>query len=230
LLTRRSLLDRGAEDSSVKGAGLLNNKERTMKKLILVVCSFLLITAIASGLWRAAAVNRQKPSLAMKMDDEGIVSAAEMQKLAQESQLIVTGQCLNTRSAWIERSLVTVATVEVSETIKGSPSSAVDVVLPGGIDTNRKFPIAMTYPGAPVIQSKEDALLFLKPSDRIANSYVVTRFADGKFSIVSDDRGQKMVSRDLIKVPLRSGARAVRGNRQVTPLSELKEKIKQYIR
>jgi hypothetical protein len=201
-----------------------------MKKLILSVCSFLLLIAIASGLWGAMAVNRQKPGLAMKMGNQGVISTAEMQKLAQESQLIVTGQCLNTRSAWIGRNLVTVAAVEVSETIKGLPTSTVDVVLPGGIDTTRKFPIAMTYPGAPAIHAKESVLLFLKPSDRMANSYAVTRFADGKFSIVSDDRGQKMVSRDLIRMPQRSGARAVRGNRQLTPLSEFKEKINQYLR
>src|SRR5262245_40481592 len=69
--------------------------------------------------------------------------------LAENASLIVTGRCIELRTAWEGRTLVTLATVAVTDTLKGTPVVSVTVALPGGVDANRRFPVAMIYAGAP---------------------------------------------------------------------------------
>src|SRR5262245_49315786 len=71
--------------------------------------------------------------------------------MVAQSDSIVTGECVGRESRWIDQQLVTVVTVAVSETLKGEEAATIEVVLPGGIDMNRKFPVAVTWPGAPTI-------------------------------------------------------------------------------
>jgi len=88
--------------------------------------------------------------------------------LIQEAAIIVTGHCTRLESQWLDRDLVTVATISVSEVLKGAAGPEVTVVLPGGIDTHRRIPIAMSFPAAPEISQQENVLLFLMPEDRVA--------------------------------------------------------------
>src|SRR4029079_18785191 len=69
--------------------------------------------------------------------------------LAKTPDLVIPGHCTNLESTWVGRSLVTLATVEVTDTWKGSAGSTVTVVLPGGISTKGAVPIAQTWPDAP---------------------------------------------------------------------------------
>ena len=57
--------------------------------------------------------------------------------LIQAATVIVTGHCTHLQSQWIDRTLVTIATISVTEVLKGQAGSVVTVVLPGGIDTPR---------------------------------------------------------------------------------------------
>ncbi|HKX29469.1 MAG TPA: hypothetical protein VJ302_17395 [Blastocatellia bacterium] len=198
-----------------------------MKKL--VICSLLSSAALVSGLWVTRAINRQPPDQAQEIETLRPGAGLSLQKLVQKSELIVTGQCLGTHSSWIDRRLVTTATVAVGEAIKGSAAQTVNVVLPGGVDLKREVPIAMTYPGAPSIQAQEQVFLFLKPSGEVANSYAVTGYAQGKFSIVENDQGQKMVAQDLTKTQTSGGTGVVRGNLPLTPLPVFVEQVKQYV-
>ena len=100
------------------------------------------------------------------------------------------------------------------------------VVLPGGIDLNRPVPVAMTFPGAPTLQQQEEAFLFLLREETLNDTYAVTGFAQGKYSIIDDGKGQKLVSRDLSRLRLQRGSSANRGNRQLTSLAEFKEKVR----
>jgi hypothetical protein len=125
--------------------------------------------------------------------------------------------------------LVTLATVAVDEVIKGSQTSTVTVVLPGGVDTNRRIPVSMTYAGAPTIAPQEEVFLFLASEEGAADRYSVMGFAEGKFSVIEDEAGQKLVSRDLTKVRGQMGPGAVRGNRQFVTLSEFKAKVRGYL-
>lgn len=119
--------------------------------------------------------------------------------MVKESDLIVLGRVVESRSVWIDRDLVTLATIEVTETLKGAPVSRVTVTLPGGVDANRKFPVAMTWPGAPRLEVREEAVVFLEGD----GSYSVTGFSQGKFSVSTDSEGRKSVSRDLRQLTLR---------------------------
>jgi hypothetical protein len=109
--------------------------------------------------------------------------------LADEAALVVTGTCLGLESQWLERDLVTLARISVTEVLKGTAGSEITVVLPGGIDMARPVPVAVTYPAAPGIAPGESVLLFLIGEDRVANGYGVVGFSQGKFTLVESPKG-----------------------------------------
>ena len=200
-----------------------------MKKLFYSVCCLLILIVItASGLRRTKAVTVTAPNVgnsSFALTDE--VSERQM---ALQSDLILSGQCLGTKTAWIGRTLVTLATISVGEVIKGEPAETVTVALPGGTDANRPVPISMNYEGAPRILPQEEVFLFLTRQPEVPVGYIVAGYAQGKFSIVEDEQGQAHVSRDLTKVRLRSRAGIGRGNVLKTSLAEFKERIRGYLR
>ena len=105
------------------------------------------------------------------------------------------------------------------------------VALPGGVDANRKIPIAMTYPGAPQIQPGENVFLFLTAStDVVPGSYTVAGFSQGKFSIVTDEDGVQVVSRDLTKTALKDNNGVRRGSNNTIPLENLKNEVRGYLK
>jgi hypothetical protein len=103
------------------------------------------------------------------------------------------------------------------------------VILPGGVDTNRKFPVAMSYPGAPRLTPGENVFLFLT-NDTDLGGYTVAGFSQGKFSIVSDEDGQPVVSRDLTPMALQGNNGVHRGESNATPLSSFKEQVRGYLK
>lgn len=202
-----------------------------MKKTIYGICCVMLVALIASGLRATKAVNTTLTDEAVEADAAGTAADLSVRDLALQSELIVTGQCLDTSSAWIEdgRVLVTLATISVDEVIKGDNASTITVVLPGGADANRRIPVAMTYAGAPTIAPQEDVFLFLNAEEAVASGYSVMGFSQGKFSIVEDEDGQKHVSQDAAKVRVDRGTGVTRGNRKMTPLSEFKQKVRGFL-
>lgn len=155
--------------------------------------------------------------------------ALSNQALAVDATLIVTGRCTEVRSAWEGRTLVTLATVAVTDVLKGDTTQTVTVVLPGGSDANRKFPVSMVYAGAPQMAVGEDVFLFLGP-DEAASGLAVLGFSQGKFSIVDDERGEKVVSRNLSALTLQSPAGTRRGTTTRVPLNEFKNEIREHLR
>ena len=152
------------------------------------------------------------------------------QDLAGQADVVVIGKCVELRTAWIERALVTIATIRVSESLRGS-TDTVTVVLPGGFDTSRKVPIAMSYAGAPQILVDEEVFLFLG-SEREAgiNGYSILGFSQGKFSIVTDTQGRKFVHRDMSRLNLQGAPATASGLRTRRPLSEFKAEMQRYLR
>ncbi len=149
--------------------------------------------------------------------------------MTDQAQVIATGRVAAVRSAWEGRTLVTLATVELGDVLKGDVSGSITVVLPGGIDANRRFPVAMTYAGAPQMMVGEDVFLFLTPEDGIASGLTVVGFSQGKFSIVQDAAGQRSVSRNLVGLTLQGPA----ANRTAVvtrePLDDFKDEIRSYL-
>jgi hypothetical protein len=174
------------------------------------VCLCLGLSAATTAVWATTAVERT----------EG--------EMIDEAAIIVTGRCTHVESRWLDRDLVTVATVEVTEALKGAPPTTINVVLPGGIDANRPIPIAMTYPAAPEIYTQEDVLLFLTEEDRVADGYSIVGFSQGKFTLVEDAKGKKVGTQDLSRLNLvnRSGRTATGGGKTVS-IEALRQKIQQ---
>jgi hypothetical protein len=150
--------------------------------------------------------------------------------MTEQSDFIGIGRCVDTRSEWVGRSLVTLAKVSITEVIKGEQQEAITVALPGGVDANRKFPVQMTYPGAPTIMADEEVFLFLVSEDQIPEAYTVVGYSQGKFSIVEGEDGQKLVSRDLTRTTLKRGARMEQGARKSNDLSEFRSEVEGYLR
>jgi hypothetical protein len=152
------------------------------------------------------------------------------QQLAQDADVIAIGRCLETRSVWEGRTLLTLATVAVAETLKGGPEATLTVALPGGIDANRKVPVAMTYAGAPTMRPGEEVFLFLNRDEVVTAGLIVAGFAQGKFSIVQDAAGNRAVSRDLTTLKLQMGPGVVAGTQTVTPLEEFRREVLEYLK
>lgn len=151
------------------------------------------------------------------------------QALAEHADVVVIGKCVEVRTAWIDRMLVTLVTIQVSENLRGSGTS-VTVVLPGGIDANRPVPVMVTSPGAPQITLAEEVFLFLEDETSTLDGYTVLGFSQGKFSIVTDSQGRRLVERDLRQISLQSGTGVARGTRTSTSLQEFKGEIEQHLR
>jgi hypothetical protein len=151
------------------------------------------------------------------------------EELTSQADVIVIGRALSAQSRWIGRDLVTVVTVEVSDTLKGEAGAQIEVALPGGIDSRRKFPISVNYPGAPTLEVNERAVLFLVDGSG-ASSYEIAGFSQGKFSIVEDAAGVARVSRDLTRVEVQDAKGLARGTRTFQPLAELVEEIRGHLR
>jgi hypothetical protein len=150
------------------------------------------------------------------------------QDLATQADLVVIGNCVDLRTVWVDRMLVTLATIQVSENLRGTGSS-VTVVLPGGVDADRPVPVMMSYPGAPRIALDEEVFLFLEDETPTLGGYTVVGFSQGKFTIVTDSHGRKGVDRDLTNLDLQSGKGVTRGTRTSTSLQEFKEEIQRYL-
>lgn len=199
-----------------------------MKKTSLAIGLLVVIALFVSARWSTVADN-EPPSNVLEVADTTLAVALSIEDMAKQSDVIAIGSCVETRSLWVDRSLVTVATVSVSETLKGDEAGTLTVVLPGGVDANRKVPIAMTYPGAPRLTPGEDVFLFLNADPETGNAYYVSGFSQGKFSIVTDEDGERLVSRDLRKTVLKDDNGVHRGKTNLIPLSSMKAQVKRYL-
>ncbi|HJP92542.1 MAG TPA: hypothetical protein VJ875_11330 [Pyrinomonadaceae bacterium] len=200
-----------------------------MKKIILVSCLIVAAAVLVSSRWSTNAVNAP-PQDFLPTPDTSLAVALSVEDMVNQSDVIAIGSCTETKSVWVDRSLVTLATVSVAESLKGNETSTLTVALPGGVDANRKVPIAMTYPGAPQIRPGENVFLFLTAASEVPGSYTVAGFSQGKFSIVTDDNGEQLVSRDLTKLSLQGNNGIRRGQANMVSLSTLKDQVRGYLK
>lgn len=181
-----------------------------MKKLVTGLACLLALAAVAPA----------GATTAVRLSNEGLTGAAE---------LILVGRALESRAVWVDRQLVTLVTVAVDETLKGVAGPTVTVALPGGIDAQRRVPVAVTWPGAPTLAAQEEVFLFLVSGDEVPGAHMVAGFSQGKFSIALEN-GVKSVSRDLSRVDLVGPRGTARGTRTSAPLARFKEEIRSYLR
>ena len=200
-----------------------------MKKKLFALSGVFLIVLVIAGLWATRATDINGVQQAMQPTTSP-ASGMSMEQLTQGAALIVEGDCTGIKSQWVERRLYTLATVTVKESLKGSAPEKVTVAIPGGIDSNRRFPIAMTYAGAPQFSLGEGVVVFLDDTQsEIPDSYSVMGFAQGKYSINKASDGEPVVMRDMTKATVQRGPGAIRGNLQSVPLSEFKAWVRSYL-
>lgn len=202
-----------------------------MKKITLLAsCLLIVIALLVSTRWGTKAVDAPAEDT-LGTPDTTLAVALSLEDMVNQSDVIAIGSCLDTKSVWVDGSLVTLATVSITESLKGSETANITVALPGGIDTNREVPVAMTYAGAPRLTPGEDVFLFLTASsDVVAGSYTVAGFSQGKFSIVTDEDGEQMVSRDLTKTSLQGNNGVRRGSANMTPLASMKAAVRGHLK
>ena len=199
-----------------------------MKKTALAG-SLVAIALLLTARWATMAVNAPPQDSIQPGPNTSLANGLSVGDMVHKSDLIAIGSCVETKSVWVDRKLVTLATVSVGEMIKGAEQTEITVALPGGVDANREVPIAMSYAGAPRITPGEDVLLFLKANGSVAGSYTIAGFSQGKFSIVRDEDGRQMVTRDLTKLMLRNNNGVHRGSNNLTSLVSLKAEIKAHL-
>lgn len=201
-----------------------------MKNTALAI-SLIVVVLLIFARWSSQAVNAPSTDGVIQTDaDTSLANSLSIKDMTDRSDLIAIGSCVDSRSVWVDRELVTLATISVAETFKGAESGTIAVTLPGGIDANRKFPVQMSYPGAPRITPGEDVFLFLNANGKVGGSYTVTGFSQGKFSIVKDQQGEQFVRRDLTKTMLRDNNGVRRGSANMTTLSNLKAQVKAHLK
>jgi hypothetical protein len=194
-----------------------------MKKKLYALSGVFLIVLVVAGLWATQATDINGVQQTMEPLTSPVASVMSMEQMAQVATLIVRGECTGTQSQWAGRNLYTLTTVSVTESFKGDPPVNLTIAVPGGIDSNRRFPIAMTYAGAPQFALGEEVIVFLDDTQsEIPNSYAVTGFSQGKFSVNQASNGEKVVMRDMTKATVPRGSGAFTGNLQAIPLLEFK--------
>ena len=196
-----------------------------MKKITLASCILIVLALLISTRWGTKA-DDAPASDTLGTPDTTLAVALSLEDMVDQADVIAIGNCVETKSVWVDGTLVTLATVSVSESLKGAETGNLTVVLPGGADMNRQVPIAVSYPGAPRMTPGENVFLFLNSDVDYGLGYNVAGFAQGKFSIVSDEDGQPVVSRDLTKMALQGNNGVRRGGANVTSLETFKDRVK----
>jgi len=136
------------------------------RKIVSVICvTLVLITATLWSTSLACATNRELNRVNLPKET-GIDSGPNLttDELIEQSAVIATGRCVETHSSWVGRTLFTFATIAVTETLKGQPGQTVTVVIPGGVDMNRQYPVAMRFPGAPEFYAHDSTMTLLDPA------------------------------------------------------------------
>jgi hypothetical protein len=202
-----------------------------MKKKLYALSGVFLIVLVIAGLWATKATNLT--SVEQTLESSQATTLAEKLSVRQMTigaDLIVQGRCLKTQSQWFDRSLFTLASIAVTDNIKGN-NTTVKLVLPGGIDTDRQFPVAMIYPDAPQMYPTQEAILFLQSykGKEIPDGYTVMGFSQGMFSIAKDPTGAEMVTPGLANAGIQKGVGVARGPRQALQLSKFKEMVRGYL-
>lgn len=163
------------------------------------------------------------------------VSATTLLELSDEdmafqADLIVQGRITGVESARVDGHLMTRVSVASEDVLKGGGDRVVTVLVPGGIDTSLKHPVATVYPGAPQFIEGQDVILFLNQLGTAdGSSFAVVGFSQGAFSIVAGPAGQPVVNRDLSAVRLRHGGEETAGSSRVQSLEGFKASIRGYL-
>jgi hypothetical protein len=143
------------------------------------------------------------------------------EKLARDSELIITGDVEDTEAHWTsdKTSIMTTAVISITEIIKGrAKEKKIQVMYPGG----EVGDIGMKVSDEAPLHRGERVLLFLAPESRFSagSAYRISGRAQGKYTIGYDQIARKR------------GFSLADGDERLDtalPVETLKEKIKSYV-
>ena len=118
--------------------------------------------------------------------------ALKIEKLAQDSELILTGKVIHKESSWnaSKTRIYTRTTLQVEERLKGTDNQkSVEITTLGG----EVGDVGEIYSHMPRFDENEEVLVFLK-KDEDNKSYHVMHGKDGKIRLLSDIKTRKKVT------------------------------------
>jgi hypothetical protein len=138
-----------------------------------------------------------------------------------KSTAIVRGRVTGSWSAFSRPVIYTHYTIQVAERFKGTGGSSVEVVVPGGVANN----LRQAFPGAPVLNSGEEYVLFLWTSR--AGLTQVIGLTQGLFSLSTETPADPMATRSASQELMldRESGRPVKDQTLTMRLSELRTRI-----
>lgn len=161
--------------------------------------------------------------------DATISPQLSLADLTRAADAIVLATAIRGESLWVDRDLVTRVTLEVESTLQGTTADRIHVLVSGGVDADRRIPIASVVPGQPRIHRGERMLLFLRALETGPAEYSLVGDAQGRFVLLPDASTETVATRDLSALHLVTGDEIVRGSATAVPLSHLVERIRRLL-
>lgn len=147
-----------------------------------------------------------------------------LDQMAQQSTMIVRGQVTGCNGEARGSLIYTRCGLAVSDTWKGTPSTKVDFLVPGGSANG----LTQTFTGTPKFAPKDEFVLFLW----VGRSGIpqIIGLSQGVFSVSFNPTGQATVRREATsEVMLDSKGKQVKDEPVELTLSELKSRVAQAI-
>lgn len=157
-----------------------------------------------------------------------LVVKLDLAELTTEADLIVEARAEEKTSVWIAGELFTLVQLRVHEIWKGRSPSEIQVLLPGGTDTQRSVPVAAVWAGQPSIALDQEYVLFLS-GDSPDGYYRVVGFSQGIFALRYDEQGEAVVVQDLRGLRRRGPTGDTPGTVTVTPIARLETVVRSWV-
>jgi len=129
--------------------------------------------------------------------ESAVLRYISLDELTLSSDIIFEGEVTGVETGWTEepKHLITTLTIRIDNVLKNNDSGKkegdkVELRLPGG----HKDGMTMFVVGGPRLYKGEKVLLFL---ERDTDHFMLNGFTQGKFSIQTDESGNKVLIRDL---------------------------------
>jgi len=148
-----------------------------------------------------------------------------MNDMIRLSTAIVHGKAQQTVSSYSGSIIYTHYKVQVSETLKGSASSQVDIAVPGGAASH----FQQTFAGAPNLTPGQDYVLFLWTSK--SGLTQIIGLSQGLFVVSTNSAGQLVVTRGpASELMVNASGQPVNDSATQMPLSNLRSLIQTTLR
>ena len=121
-----------------------------------------------------------------------VLEQMSLNKLTEESDIIIVGQCSKVQSFWGGKSLRTRISMEITETLKGTALGSVDIEQPGG-RVQKPIPVKMNTPGLASFKEGEEVVVFLKKKKVTETTY---QTGSEIFQVIGGVQGKLCVKTD----------------------------------